>query len=300
MSIFKNICNCKSRWFSDKAALELRQVYEQLPIYPEINVPLSESEWNKNLNKLRSLVLTKNPKKFLQWGVIKSSMFCDFFQVELDYMQSLSNWKNRWEKAIEESRFGKPDFCMKYKRSSSNLIHHSYHVAKFEECTNININNLDFVFEFGGGYGSMCRLFNNLGFKGKYIIFDFPHFTALQEYYLRSLQIIQPNSDIQVICTSNIEDLKQTIQNGKQTNNNLFLATWSFSEASKFVRDLFVPIIKNFSNFLIAYQSKFNEMDNLTYFYDFTRYFPDNIIWNDWQISHLPNNNRYLVGYKKV
>ena len=42
----------------------------------------------------------------------------------------------------------------------------------------------DVIVEFGGGYGSMCRLVRKLGFKGRYVIFDLRPILALQKYYL--------------------------------------------------------------------------------------------------------------------
>jgi hypothetical protein len=43
----------------------------------------------------------------------------------------------------------------------------------------------DCIIEFGGGFGSMCRLVHALGFRGQHIIFDLPPVWALQRYYLR-------------------------------------------------------------------------------------------------------------------
>lgn len=46
------------------------------------------------------------------------------------------------------------------------------------------------VLEFGGGYGSLCRGFHRCGFKGKYMIFYFPHFSTLQRFFLGSAGIM--------------------------------------------------------------------------------------------------------------
>ena len=63
------------------------------------------------------------------------------------------------------------------------------HLALFEETTGSKIDTLELIFEFGGGYGSMCRLAHNLGFNQAYIIFDLQPFSALQNYYLSSLDL---------------------------------------------------------------------------------------------------------------
>src|SRR3712207_7978939 len=37
--------------------------------------------------------------------------------------------------------------------SSGNLLHHAYHVCRFEEATGLRAEQLELVVEFGGGYG---------------------------------------------------------------------------------------------------------------------------------------------------
>jgi hypothetical protein len=47
----------------------------------------------------------------------------------------------------------------------------------------LDVRGFDFVIEFGGGYGSLCRLFFNQQFKGQYVLFDLPPFSALQHFF---------------------------------------------------------------------------------------------------------------------
>jgi hypothetical protein len=227
-------------------------------------------------------------------------MFCDYYPEELEYLKSDAKWNTRWEPAIKESNIGHPQKCKEYPKSSSNLIHHAYHLAQFESKTGIEINELDSVFEFGGGYGSMCRLFANLGFKGKYIIYDFPEFSALQNYYLKSLGIINNNktqNGIQVELISNIDQITSTINNFSK-QKNLFLATWSISETPIDFRSMFFPLLQNkFDYYLFCYQQQFNEVDNIKYFSNIQSEIPTNLKWADWKINHLPGNNHYLIGY---
>jgi hypothetical protein len=179
-------------------------------------------------------------------------------------------------------------------------MHHAYHLSQFEGNANISISSLNFVFEFGGGYGSMSRLFHNLGFKGIYIIFDFKEFTALQEYYLKSIGInvlsINSFNNYQkgVLCISDLNILKDILNAFHNNEKSLFLATWSLSETPLKFREMFIPIISNQKYFLISFQSKFNEIDNLLYFEFFKTKFPK-ISWNMWEIKHLPGNY-YLMG----
>jgi hypothetical protein len=48
------------------------------------------------------------------------------------------------------------------------------------------VKDHEVIVEFGGGYGSMCRLIYQAGYMGSYIIYDFAHLNLIQDYYLKS------------------------------------------------------------------------------------------------------------------
>ena len=115
----------------------------------------------------------------------------------------------------------------------------------------------------------MCRLFHNLGFQGRYLIFDLPQFSALQTYYLKTLNLPVSSIDelmrskTRVSCISDYETLKEIILNKLKIEKKLFIATWSLSETPISVRENIIPFIYDFENYLIAYQDKFGEVDNV-------------------------------------
>lgn len=172
-----------------------------------------------------------------------------------------------------------------------------------EEKTEVRVNSMCFIFEFGGGYGSMCRLFHNLGFNGKYVIFDLPGFSALQQFFLRSVGIKVHSVDSfktaegGVVCISDLEILGE-ILSYVEASNSMFIATWSISETPINLRDSILPLISQFKAFLIAYQNQFGEVNNLDFFRSW-RETQSEIEWHNWQIEHLPPNS-YLVGIRKV
>ena len=285
---------------------ELRSRFRGMNIMEDKDIPFSEEEWARNANRLRVLVLNSNPIEFLRWDVVLKTMFvthASYVQKELNYLKSLPEWKTRWCRAIRESRQGHPIPYPFYPTSSGNLIHQAYHLAQFEEKTGVRLGEMKFVFEFGGGYGSMCRLFHNMGFNGTYIIFDLPYFSALQEYYLKSVGIQVCNDilfkigNVGVICVSDLEQLGGIVVESLKNCNSIFVATWSISEVPIILRNSILPLISHFTAFLIAYQHKFGEVDNLRFFREWKAGFDERIVWNDWQIKHLPGNN-YLVGKK--
>ena len=263
-------------------------------------------EWRRYIKRLRGLILNDDPREFLRWHVVSGTMFVKhaaYISPELKYLKSRPDWKSRWHKIIKETHTGHPVPYWRHPQSSGNLIHHAYHLAKFEEVTGSIPGSTDFILEFGGGYGSMCRVLHNAGFQGKYVIFDLPEFSALQRFYLKSigLRLHSANSyktaKNGVICISDTRQLESIIADSAPTDDPMFIATWSISESPIKLRNLILPLISGYNRFLIAYQDQFDNINNVDFF---SRWKETqlNIEWNEWKISQLPNN-RYLVGKRK-
>jgi hypothetical protein len=290
--------------------LNLKSTFKNIKIYKIENVTSAKGLWFANLNRIRELVLTANPREFLRWDVIKYTMFIEyskFISIELKYIRQLENWDRRWSSALKESRVGRPFPFITYPKSSGNLIHHAYSVAVFENKTNISVENLDFVFEFGGGYGSMCRLFQALNFKGRYVIYDLEPLSALQTYYLMTLgfnvlnldEFIKSSINTNCICCiSNVYELSviKTLMNSSSAS--LFVATWSLSESPIEVREEISLVASECDNALIALQSNFGEIDNIKYFNEYKSKFLK-VDWIDIKIQHL-TDNYYLFGKSKL
>jgi hypothetical protein len=284
---------------------DLRETFQKLGVEKVKNAVGPERMWKEQLNRLQRLVLKRNPREFLRWDVIQETMFVAnerYIANELNYLKQRPDWNECWRTAIEEVAAGWPIPFNEYPRSSGNLIHHAYHICQLQEVTAANVVTMELVFEFGGGYGSMCRLFHNLGFRGKYIIFDLPHFSALQRYYLQSVGVpVYTFEQLQsaesgVICVSDVEEVKELIlDDGERSQpNSLVIATWSISEAPVGLRDEVLSLVSHFQSFLFAYQDSYAGIDNSIYFQKVKDRHQD-IEWKHWMIEHLPGNH-YLVG----
>lgn len=279
---------------------QLKNIFLTLPDASEMASSEAELSWNKNLNNLKNKVISGDPRAFLRWDVVRGTMFvgnAEYINVELSYLQAHKEWATRWREAIKESTHGCPPTYYRYMKSSSNLIHHAYHLARFEDETGIRVDQLQNIFEFGGGYGSMCRLVHQLGFGGKYVIFDLPHFLNLQKYYLDGLGLNvkednQMEEESGIFCVSEIHDLERA-KVGR--SNSLFIATWSLSETPIFVREPLLPYIDLCQSHLIAYQDSFGEVDNVNYFSDRPEFKSFTNVINQ-KITHLSANSvsRYL------
>lgn len=248
------------------------------------------TSWENNISKLSDYMHTKDLHDFLKWDVVKYTMFVGnspYVAKELFFLIR-HNWK-KWKSAIREVSFGKPTPFILYPYSSGNLIHHAYHLAKYEDITHQEATDFDYIFEFGGGYGSMARLFQNLGFEGKYIIYDIPEFSLLQTLYLENIGFKVSNNIEQrgISCISDINNIP--VFNGKV----LFIGTWSLSEAPVDLREEILHKV-NANSYLLAYQSGFDGVNNEEYF-NKIKYEYNKLKWEEFKIKHIPNNY-YLFG----
>lgn len=269
------------------ALKELRQTFATSPIFPTSGVPASTARWHAYLNRLRDRIVNDDPRKFLQWDVFHEALFVAFapyVSKEISYLRSRADWP-RWRELIKEPWVGTPPRYPLYPASTGNTIHNVCHLAKFEEATGTRISDLDFVLEFGGGYGNLCRLMRSAGFKGRYVIFDFRTIGAVQRYYLKACGV----SNVEHVFEIGALDEAIAGFHGK----TLFAATWSLSESPVAVRAPLMQRISKFSHFLIAYQARFEEVDNVAFFRDWSASVP--VKWYGWNIEEQPGSS-YLMG----
>jgi len=254
------------------------------------------------MNTLRQLILNDDPREFLRWAPVKMMMFptkVSFFTNELRYLRHLPDWQTRWRKAIRESHTGHPLPFLLWPKSSGNLIRHAYHVARFEQETGWSVTQANVVLDFGGGYGSMCRLFHNLGFRGKYVIFDLPLFSYLQEYYLKSLGMeLAPaptGGPMHVTCTSDFDQLRTLFGSLNTGHRTMFIATESISEIPIKQRERILRLIMDFDAFLLSYSDIYREADNASYFREWAGQFEGRMRWYGSPIKQMPGFS-YLFG----
>lgn len=258
--------------------------------------------WQKFRDQMRRDLDAHDPRTFLRWPIIQHAMCLTNSGIVVPeyFGLRLSGQWARFEPAVQESPTGNPIRFLYYPRSSGSLLHHCHHVLRFEEMTGANLPAMDVVVEFGGGYGSMCRLLHRLGFRGRYFIFDLPEFSALQRYFLKSLglPVRDGTADVSgpgIYLFTDLEALRAALGTLPGESKKTFLATWSLSESPTELRDRFLPLVAAFDYFLIAYQDRFYEVDNNEYFGGFERSTAGKIDWQTRRLRHLPGNS-YFFG----
>lgn len=233
--------------------------------------------WQEFTKELITTLVNPNVNNFLQWNFIHKTMFSAGSPLFLESLKQSKYW-GEWEKSLRENKFGNPDKYSLYPESSSNLIHHAYsllQIANFS--SNFNIKSFNRIFEFGGGYGSYCRLLRNLGFSGIYYIYDLLPYSFLQYIYLN--KVLGTVDNIQFL-----HDLDNNIE------VDLFIALWSINEVPEELRKSILSKVKS-KLYLIS-------------FYKYPEYFDElmannkNYNWKIYKIDQLPENY-YLLGERK-
>jgi len=285
----------------------LRAEFARMPHASPVFCAASERLWTQFQDNLREDVFSADPRGFLSWNVVTRTMFLAFSKYaakELAFLRRQPDWHSRWEQAIRESPVGRPAPFPFYPKTSANLIQCAYSLCQFEEHTGIAVAEFDEALEFGGGYGSMCRLFFNLGFGGIYAIYDLLPFSSLQSYYLKSVGIPVLRGGQQAehwkgaVLVSETENLRPLSQ-PRARRKSLFIATWSMSETPLSIRQQFLPYTENYDAYLIAYQSRFGEVDNCQFFRDWQEKTASTIRWTEVPISQIPGKHTYLFGTRR-
>lgn len=239
--------------------------------------------WDNFQNLLKEKVQSEGYENFLKWDFIYTTMFHIPDPVVLKTLQN-SNYWNIWKEALNRDEFGNPPNYNECPNSDGNTIHHTYSLLQLANfMPDFDINKYHTIYEFGGGYGNLCKIIHRLGFKGTYIIQDLPEFSKLQKNYLEKVGI----DTSQIWFVSSVET---------PINVDLFISLWAIDEVPSNLRETVLNNIKT-KEYLLAYNDgernklKFNNFGCLT---SLTNANSD-YSWKNYEIKHLPTNY-YLLG----
>jgi hypothetical protein len=270
---------------SERRIAELRRSMLDLP-HSRGEMPL----WAKQRAELRQLAERRDPRRFLTWPCVVNMMVVGntaLAREEFSALRDDSDWQRRWKPAIREDPVGLPVPFPRYPGTSATLIHHTYHVQRFERATGLRVPDLAWVIEFGGGYGSLARLFHRLGFRGRYHLHDLPEWSALQRFFLSSALGAEGSFTFSA-------DLAEARKITDLPGHGLFVATWSLSETPLTLRNEWLRILDRLQIFLLGYQHEFHGVDNRMWFSELQQRRPD-LTWTQEEIRHIPGN-AYLFG----
>jgi hypothetical protein len=209
---------------------EIRDRYD-----PQFMVP----EWRDHLSALERDFSPAPPFGFLRHPRV---LFTMFILPGRKLMQSeLALLENRFDRTslaqlLEEDYVGDPILMNRRYRTSSQAIHHLYHLARFMRSTEADVSNLGTVVEWGAGYGNLAKLFRRLhGGAPTQILVDLPIFSALQYLYLGTVfgpdQVRLLSRPGQAIEPGKITMVPVGLA-GEVATADLFISTWAISESA--------------------------------------------------------------------
>lgn len=251
------------------------QLKKRMAELPEPVTELKPPYWEHWRWDLYKRVLSDDPARFYEWPCVYHTMLTLHWPFQMDYELSQLDLP-RWQYALQVPHFG-PDDYASGTRYSMNLIHQAYHLTQWEKATGKRIEQLDTIVEFGGGYGAMCLLCRRMGFDGKYVIYDLPEFSLLQEYYLSQFGML---NGVEWNPKGKIKDI------------DLYMALYSISEVEPTQRK--VPIA---NSYLFLYSGQWEQWDNVEWFRNFAM--STVLEWQHTEINPFPDRwNFYSIGWQ--
>ena len=268
-NFLRKILSLLSFWsLNDLSAIKSRDEKILKIIEKKLNNINFNKKYLKNTHNLFNKKILDFLKKreltnFLRKNFIQKMFFVHnrlFILKELLELKKDKNWI-LYKKLIEEDNVGNPVRYFLYPKSSGNRINHVYHLSVLTKEFNINLKKLNNVFEFGGGYGCMARIFSKINKRTTFTCFDTNIVNLLQYYYLN-----QNNLDVGFSKKNKFHLISNIKKINTRYSNSLFIANWSLSETPINFRKKFIKSIKNSKLILISFQENFENIDNLKYF----------------------------------
>ena len=304
-NILRKILSYLSIWYpnkkiSSKKDIKLRDFISKKLIKTNVNKKNLKKTHKEFNDKIRILLKSKNIKNFLRYNFIQKMFFLHnrfFIYQELKEIKKSKNWKY-FKYLIKEDHVGNPIRYFLYLDSSGNRINHGYHLYILEKELNIFLKkDIKSVFEFGGGYGCMARIFSKINKEIKFTCFDTNFVNLLQFYYLK-------HNNLNVGFSKKNNFFLTSKFKNRTSKYDLFLANWSLSETPINYRKKFFIKIKNSKYIFISFQEKFENLNNLEYFNSIkkllSKKFEIKIIKNQFYKGNWFNkqNHYFLIGKK--
>lgn len=219
-------------------------------------------QWRCHNAELEKIFLPYPLFSFLKNPTMKKTMVPagNWWKKELKFLKKKFK-KEELKQFLKEDPTGSPEIVSFKYDTSCNNIHHLYHLARFLEATKCDLDKIDIIIDWGGGYGNMAKMFGK--FKSvTYIIIDLPIFSCIQWLYLTSIgkdvNLLQVPKD--QIKKGKINILPVCFLGEHELKADLFISTWALSESSKHSQD-YVITRKwfNAKHILLAYQDSCRE-----------------------------------------
>lgn len=255
----KYLCNREkaiARFY--KALKDAREYYaqhSQKKIAPE----LIHESWSQNIADLESYFVSQMNEDFISNRVINGTMVFTNREAHKLEMNNISAAFDK-KKAGEIISKGLNTAFLSGKSRRSTLInsaHHLHHLMRFEQVTGRKIGDIESAVEFGGGYGNMARIVENIGSCKTYFIVDLLLFSCIQYVFLSTVAGEDEVAFADGNAKGNAKFLLHPLFRADSSTNlrgELFLSTWALSESTRATFDWVIACDWfGASNLLLAY-----------------------------------------------
>ena len=262
--------------------------------------------WQTICAELRRLAVEGDPMYFMRWPPIGATMVHGASPVTLRMWRMLRrspDWHSVWRPALRHPRFGHPPPFVPMLSTNAMAVEHASHLFRYHRAFDAYPHDSSCVVEFGGGFGSMCRLIRAMGFRGQYVIFDLPPVLALQRYYLGLHGITAGyGPEAEVWLCPDLDRITAWLAEGGGKRASL-MSTWALSEMPMPLRRRIEALFRMdvARNALLAYQPSFEGVDNIGYFRELMGGSGDRWHWTEAPVDPLDQPARawdslYLFG----
>lgn len=197
-------------------------------------------DWEARVRDLERDLLPVPPRDFLRHPNILFQMFVSPRYLRAEMALLLREVPaDRLGGVLGEDPVGRPVLVSGHDRSyvtSANAVHHLHHLVRFRAATGVDPSSMGTVVEWGGGYGSLARLFRRLhGGTPTYVVIDLPLFACLQWLYLSS--VFGPEStavlkgDTDRIVEGRFNLVPVGLVAAIDGRADLFVSTWALNES---------------------------------------------------------------------
>jgi hypothetical protein len=289
-----------------QAALAARLAADLKALLPEQKTGEGSAFWRGVCEDLHRLATSDDPMSFMRWPPIGATMVHGAAPItfrEWWMLRRSRSWRSLWGPALRHPQYGRPPPFLPMLSTNAMAIEHAFHLFRFQHRMGPHLHDADCIVEFGGGFGSMCRLIRALGFRGRYVIFDLPPVLALQRYYL-GLHGIEADTSAgaDVWLCPGLDPIRDRLRAGRSDRVSL-MSTWALSEMPISVRRQIEPFFRLdvVRLALLAYQPSFEGNDNRLYFRDLMSRTADRWNWSELAVDSkdravAPDDSLYMFG----
>ena len=196
--------------------------------------------WEGEAEKLEAAFLPEPPSEFLRHPALQWNMVSDSPQVlaaELPELERAYDAEHLLS-VLEEDLVGGPVLGVAKYHTTPNSVHHAYHIHRFVDTTGCVLGDVDSVVEWGGGYGSLAKIFLRWAQRPMtYTIIDIPLMSAVQWLYLSCVlgpdRVKFVDSADTRIEEGHVNILPVGLAEERAPDAELMVSTWALGESSR-------------------------------------------------------------------